>query len=533
VDHVGVHDNFFELGGDSILTIQVISRARQAGLRISPAQLFDHPTIAELSALVPTATQALPETGEIPLTPIQQWFFKQDLPEPNHFNQAALLEIPAQLDAVMIRNAVAGLFAKHDALRLRFTNKDGHWQQTVSENSEVPFSVHDLSTLAGSEQTTAIEKLADKIQQALNLSAGPIARVAFMKLSDAKSNRLLIVIHHLAVDLSSWRILLEDFLRACEQLSRHEKVELSPATTSFAAWTRELNRFAQSPELKAEADYWRQVVSGETARLKLDHDGENTEDSAAAVVSTLTTQETRSLLHDMPKTYRVLPSEVVLTALARAYAELDHEKSLLVELEGHGRESIRDGLDLSRTVGWFTSIYPVRLDVAAANDSVTALKLVKEQVRSVPRGGIGFGTLKYLNAASEVAHLLQVAPRAEISFNYIGEQEVSAARENAVGLAPEKCGSLQSKRNTRPYQLMVTAEIRKGQLAINWSYSKNLHQETTIQRLAHSFEKALKSLIDCDQKTNDATLYTPSDFPNANLSQLELDEFINSIGAGR
>lgn len=525
VDRVGIHDSFFELGGDSILTIQVISRARQAGLRISPAQLFEHPTIAELSALIPAGAQALTGGGEVPLTPIQQWFFKQDLPEPNHFNQAALLEIPANLDAALISNAVAELFARHDALRLRFTNENSQWRQTVSEKSEVPFSIHDLSTLAGSEQSTAIEKLAEEIQRSLDFSAGPIARVAFMKLGDERANRLLIVIHHLAVDFSSWRILLEDFIRACEQLGRQEKVELPPATTSFAAWTRELNHFAQSPDLNAEANYWRQVVEHETATLKLDHNGENTEDSAATVSSTFTTQETRSLLHDMPKTFRVLPSEVVLTALAQAYAELDHHKSLLVELEGHGRESIRDGLDLSRTVGWFTSLYPVRLDVAGASDSVAALKLVKEQVRSVPRGGIGFGALKYLKREAWPS-----SARAEISFNYIGEQEVSAARANAIGLAPEKCGSLLSKRNPRPYHLMVTAEIRKGQLTINWSYSSNLHQETTIQRLAQSFERAFRALIDVDQKTKDA-LYTPSDFPNANLNQLELDEFLSSIGA--
>ncbi len=532
VDRVGIHDSFFELGGDSILTIQVISRARQAGLRISPAQLFEHPTIAELSTLIPAGAQALAQAagGEVPLTPIQQWFFKQNLPEPNHFNQAALLEIPANLDAALIGNAVAELFARHDALRLRFTNENNQWQQTVSEKSEVPFSIHDLSTLAGSEQSAAIEKLADEIQRTLDLSAGPIGRLALMKLGDDRSNRLLIVVHHLVVDFSSWRIMLEDFVRVCEQLSRQEKVELPPTTTSFAAWTRELNHFAQSAELDVEANYWRQVVERETATLALDHNGENTEDSAAAVFSTFTTEETRSLLHDMPKTFRVLPSEVVLTALARAYAELDHNKSLLVELEGHGRESIRDGLDLSRTVGWFTSLYPVRLDVATANDSVAALKLVKEQVRSVPRGGIGFGALKYLNLQTEAAQVLQIAPRAEISFNYIGEQEVSVARANAIGLAPEKCGSLQSKRNPRPYQLMVTAEIRKGQLTINWSYSKNLHQETTIQRLAQSFERAFKTLIDFDQKNN-AALYTPSDFPNANLSQLELDEFLSGIGA--
>jgi non-ribosomal peptide synthase protein (TIGR01720 family) len=530
VERVGVHDNFFELGGDSILTIQIISRARHAGLNLSPAELFTHPTIAALSEIV-GQTRKLLETGggEVPLTPIQQWFFDQNLPEQHHFNQAALLEIPAGMDPALTKKAVEELFTRHDALRLRFINNDGRWQQIVSDSSEAPFSMHDLSAVSPVEQPAVIERLAAEIQTSLNVQEGRVARIALMKLSDT-SSRLLVVIHHLAVDMTSWRILLEDFQRAYDQLARHAKVELPAPATSFAAWSRALSRFAQSSELEEDADYWRRAVNQTTVPLTLDLDGENTEDSSAFVLTTLSRDETRWLLHEMPKAFRALPSEVLLTALTQAYAEVNDGESLLVEMEGHGRESISESLDLSRTVGWFTSLYPVRLDISDAKDQLAALKLVKEQTRSVPRGGLGFGVLKYLNAESDIAKLLRQAARPEICFNYIGEQTVPAAQANAIGVAAESYGRTNSERGLRPYLLMITAEIRKGQLSVRWGYSRNLHRETTIRHLARSFKKAFKSLIDCCE-TDDTTLFTPSDFPDANLSQLELDEFISSIGA--
>jgi non-ribosomal peptide synthase protein (TIGR01720 family) len=333
------------------------------------------------------------------------------------------------------------------------------------------------------------------------------------------------VIHHLAVDTTSWRILLEDFQRAYDAVERQQRVELRAPVTSFAAWSRALSRFAQSDELNDDAEYWRRAVSQPVARMPLDFEGENTEDSSAFVLTTLSREETRWLLHEMPKAFRALPSEVILTALAQACGE-----SLVIEMEGHGRESISDALDLSRTVGWFTSLYPVRLDVSDADDPLAALKLVKEQTRSVPRGGLSFGVLKYLNAGSEIGKLLRQTPRPEISFNYIGEQAMPSPRENAISVAAESYGSSISARGVRPYLLMITAEIRKEQLSIRWNYSRNLHRETTIRDLARSFKKAFKSLIDCCE-TTDTDLFTPSDFPGANLSQVELDEFISSIGA--
>jgi len=269
VERVGVHDNFLELGGDSILSLRVIIKATQAGMQLTPAQLFQRQTVAELASVLPPLS--LPGSlykelsDEVPLTPIQQWFFEQNLPEQHHFNQAVLLEVPAHLEATLIERAVEELFIRHDALRLRFINVEGVWQQTVSAlGGETSFSAYDFSSQTEKEQSADIERVADKIQRGLNLSEGPLAGFALIRLGEQKSSRLLIVIHHLAVDITSWRILLEDFQTACEQLSRQEEVELPARTTSFALWSQHLNRFAQSAELSAEAEYWRNVVNHET-----------------------------------------------------------------------------------------------------------------------------------------------------------------------------------------------------------------------------------------------------------------------------
>jgi amino acid adenylation domain-containing protein/non-ribosomal peptide synthase protein (TIGR01720 family) len=535
VERVGVHDNFLELGGDSILSLRVIIKATQAGMQLTPAQLFQRQTVAELAPVLPPLS--LPGSifrdlsDKVPLTPIQQWFFEQNLPEQHHFNQAVLLEVPVHLEAALIERAVEELFIRHDALRLRFVNVEGVWQQTVSAlGGETPFSAYDFSSQSEKEQSADIERVADKIQRGLNLSEGPLAGFALIRLGEQKSSRLLIVIHHLAVDITSWRILLEDFQTACEQFSRQEEVELPARTTSFALWSQHLNRFAQSAELSVEAEYWRNVVNHETARLPLDFEGENNEDSSGVVLSTFSREETWSLLRDLPKALRALPSEVLLTALTQSVVEWTDKKSLLVEMEGHGRESISETLDLSRTVGWFTTLYPVRLDIAEAGDSLAALKLIKEQVRNVPCGGIGFGALKYLRPESEIAKFLRAAPRAEVSFNYVGAQEPASREKSTFHQAAEKYGSIDDGRGMRPYLLMVSAQISEERLTVHWAYSKNMHRETTIMRLAKSFEEAFRSLISrC--KTGDAN--TPSDFPNANLSQLDLDEFIATIGAER
>ncbi|WP_332961272.1 amino acid adenylation domain-containing protein, partial [Microcoleus sp. AR_TQ3_B6] len=276
LEQVGIHDNFFEVGGDSILSIQIVARANQAGLKISPKQLFQYQTIADLATVAGTtsvfqASQG-PVTGEVLLTPIQRWFFEQEFAQPHHWNQAMMIEVPPTLDLVLLQRLVQQLLMHHDGLRLRFVRSANGWQQVnASPDEGLACTRVDLSSLPGAEQTPAIEATATELQASLNLESGPIVRVALFDLGSNQPNRVLFVIHHLAVDGVSWRILLEDLQTGYQQLTRDEAMKLPPKTTSFQNWAQCLSEYAQSAALEQELDYWLDSSRSAVAPLPVDY----------------------------------------------------------------------------------------------------------------------------------------------------------------------------------------------------------------------------------------------------------------------
>jgi NRPS condensation-like uncharacterized protein len=338
-------------------------------------------------------------TGSVALTPIQQWFFEQKLPEPHYFNQSALLEVPPDLTHEQLQQVVQQLIVHHDALRLRFVREDEHTQQINAAAQEpVPFSVIDLSHLSAEEQQTAMKAADAELQASLNLSTGPLVRVALFQLGKNQPGRLLFIIHHLAVDGISWRILLEDLATAYQQISGGSAIKLPPKTTSFQDWGDRLIEYGQSDAIAKELDYWLNESIKVTA-LPVDYPSgkeDNTLASTASVSLSLSEEQTRALLQDVPSAYNTQINDVLLTALVQSFAQWTGERSLLIDLEGHGREDLFEDVDMLRTVGWFTSLFPVRLQLEEIDHPGEALKLVKEQLRRIPNRGIGYGVLRYL-----------------------------------------------------------------------------------------------------------------------------------------
>nr|UXE44290.1 linear gramicidin synthase subunit B [uncultured bacterium] len=439
VERVGIHDNFFELGGDSILSIQIIARANQAGLRLTPRQVFQHQTIAGLATVAGTGAAAAGEQGSVsgatPLTPIQRWFFELDLNDAHHFNQSRLLQLPPTVPPAHVERAVASLVAHHDALRLRFSPTEEGWQQTnaaVEENAF--FSLVELSDHSDpSDWRIALTRKASELQASLNLDTGPLLRVCYFDVGSQKPARLLIAIHHLAIDGISWRVLLEDLQTALEQLARGEEVALPAKTTSFQQWARRLVEYAGSEALEREAPYWRSASRQPVRSLPVDYSGgENRVASRRAVTVSLTADETKALLTEVPAAYHTQINDLLLTALLQAFALWTGERALLVGMEGHGREALFEEVDLSRTVGWFTSLYPVPLELPAGGGIGEALKSIKEQLRQVPNHGIGYGILRYLSDNTEVRSALSALPEPQVSFNYHGYVDVGCARRRAL-----------------------------------------------------------------------------------------------------
>ncbi|MDJ0543983.1 MAG: amino acid adenylation domain-containing protein, partial [Microcystis sp. M53601_WE4] len=307
--NISINDNFFELGGDSILAIQIIAQANQAGLQITPKQLFSHQTIAQLATVaervsVNQTTQDL-VIGHVPLTPIQKWFFEQNLPERHHFNQSILLEVPNNLQPDLLKKTISKLLYHHDALRLRFVHKGEQWQQNHSDDcNNFAFEKVDLSHLSCDEQLTKMAEISEVQQRVLNLEEGPLMAVVFFALGE--SGKMLIVIHHLAVDGISWRIILEDFVTIYQQLETQKPLQLPPKTSSFKTWAEELQNYAKTPEFHAQFKYWLNRDFSSVSPLPVDAQGDaqsNIVAHAKTVCFTLTEEQTRLLLQEVPQAY--------------------------------------------------------------------------------------------------------------------------------------------------------------------------------------------------------------------------------------
>jgi amino acid adenylation domain-containing protein/non-ribosomal peptide synthase protein (TIGR01720 family) len=543
LDRIGIHDDFFRSGGDSIQSILVVARAAKAGLRFTTRDLFQHPTIAKLAALAKSAAPGAPECavdGAVPLTPIQHWFFERESPNPHHFNQAVLLEVLPDLRLDVLRRAVEHLGSHHDALRLRFspeaTGGPAAWRQAHAEaEGTAQLCEVDLSGLSPGEQRATLAALAEETQASLNLANGPMLRGLLLRFAGTTPSQLLLVVHHLVVDGVSWRILLDDLSTACQQLAHGEPVQLPAKTASFKEWANRLRDLSASEALAAESHYWLRRPAA-AASLPTDFPARpeaNTVGSADRVRIEFHRDQTFALLHEVPEAYRTQIDDVLLTALVEAFSRWTGSCSLLVDLEGHGRpgrsggDDLFEDLDVSRTVGWFTSIFPAHLTLEGRGPG-EALKAIKEELRRVPNGGIGYGVLRYLSPSTALRAQLAALPLPQVSFNYLGIVD-GLATEPILGVAVETPGAEESHANPRAYLLDVIAQVKDGRLHLEIAYSTALHRRSTMENLAGEIRASLESLLDHCLSPG-AGGFTPSDFPEAGLSQEELDRLVADLG---
>ncbi|WP_242167030.1 MULTISPECIES: non-ribosomal peptide synthetase [unclassified Pseudomonas] len=518
VQQVGLDDNFFELGGDSILSIQVVSRARQAGIHFSPRDLFQHQTVQTLAAVATRTEQVIAEqgvlTGSSGLTPIQHWFFDTDIPNRQHWNQALLLKPLQLLDPHRLEQALLAVLEHHDALRLSFTPRDAQWH---AEHLAVPQGgVLMQAQVRDMQDCTA---LFTDTQRSLDLAHGPLLRALLVD-GPQGQQRLLIAIHHLVVDGVSWRVLLEDLQTVYRQLSDGQSVSLPAKTSALRDWAARLQAYASSESLREELSVWQDQLAGPQVKLPVDRPHGALRNRDADTVSVrLDAEHTRQLLQQAPSAYRTQVNDLLLTALARVLCRWSRHDSALIQLEGHGREALFDDIDLTRSVGWFTSAYPLRLTPQAGQGD--SIKAIKEQLRGVPHKGLGYGVLRYL--ADDLGRQTMAAlPSAEITFNYLGQFDQSFGADALFHPLDESAGLAHDPDAPLPNALSVDSQVYGGELVLRWTFSRERHDQQTIRELADAYLAELHSLIAHCLK-DDAGGLTPSDFPLAHLTQSQLD----------
>jgi non-ribosomal peptide synthase protein (TIGR01720 family) len=542
VERIGVNDNFFELGGDSILSIQVVARSAQQGLRVTAKQVFQHQTVAGLAAAAEVGdgkSGVRAEQGEVTgaavLTPVQRWFFEREVAEPWHYNQAVLVEVREGVQWEALREAVAAALKQHDALRLRFRQVEGEWLQESAVGSQAcqVFELCDVSELGGSEaEQRAVAEAAERAQRGLRLAEGPVVRAVGFKRGGGRSGLLLVVAHHLVIDGVSWRVLLEDVERGYEQAAAGALVKLGAKTTSYKQWAQGLARYAERAEVAAEAAFWLKETSRQVLHLPLDVSESasgaalNTVGSARQIGSELSVEETRALLTEAPRKYRMQINEVMLAALAQTLTDRSGERRVMVDVESHGREEeLLGSVDLSRTIGWFTTIYPIVLESSPADDDGATLARVKQQLRRVPARGFHYGLLRYMNSDRAMSETVARAGSAEILFNYLGQVDQILAESKLFSLTRESSGPSQSEKARRSHLLEINAVVVEGRLQLTWTYSEALHRHETIESLTAEYMQTLRRLVAHCRRVDEVAL-TPSDFPLAALTQEKLDELL-------
>jgi amino acid adenylation domain-containing protein/non-ribosomal peptide synthase protein (TIGR01720 family) len=506
VDEPGIHDNFFAAGGDSILSMQLVSRASRVGLTLTPRDVFQHQTIAGLAALArPVTARAAgrERSGPVPLAPAQQTFVEDVTVDRHHYNQSILLEIPAGFDADRARRALDAVVRHHEALRLRFTERDGTWEQSVAAVEESSLlAAHDLSRLSAPARLAAIDRIGASVQGSLDLARGPLLRAVVFDFGAAEAGRLLIVVHHLAVDGVSWRVMLDDVATAYESGATVDGPALPPAPASYLDWAEAMA--AHGPSGAAARP--RHVID---VPCDVPFDAAlNTVESTGEVTIVLDDAATRALLTSTAATYRAGPTDVLVAATALTCAEWAGRRRVAIDLEMHGRDAAPGDLDLTRTVGWFTATVPVQLDLPDDPiDPADVIALVKARIRGAAGGTIATSP----------------GGRASLLFNYHGrvDQEPRAGWR----LSSEPHGPARSPRQQREYLLEINGLVSGGRLRLTIAFSRNVHREETIAALARDLEARLRAIVDRARSGRPVRL-SPADVSAARLDQPTLDRLL-------
>ena len=520
IERIGINDNFFSAGGDSIKSIQIIARVRAAGYDLTVKDIFTSQTIAllcsRLKSIETVADQSM-VTGESLLSPIQHWFFAKHHEQPHHYNQAVMLHFNEGINVEMVKTMFEKLQEHHDGLRTVFKKIVTGWKAMIVPASQLKLSINEYDFRGKNDVSESLEVACNEVQSGMDLANGPLMRLGLFHLDDG--SRLLIVIHHLVIDGISWRILFEDIETIFQQLLMQEKISLPLKTASFRDWVSLLHDHSQTKGFMEAMEYWKMVMNRRLLPMARDNeDGLNRVKDRTIRRFSLTSEKTEKLLTQVHNAYHTQINDILLAALLSALHRGFGLQQVKIDMEGHGREPVEGGVNVSRTVGWFTSIYPVILEHQEGYAG-QLLKYVKENLRRVPNNGIDYFIGKYITNVSAIANK---GDDACILFNYLGQFD-SDTRNRSYAIAKESAGETIAAESRCAYDWEIVGMVVSGELKMSIHYSRFQYFEATIEKLMVIYQEELERLIEhcCTCRSGELT---PSDLTYGKLSIGQLDK---------
>jgi amino acid adenylation domain-containing protein/non-ribosomal peptide synthase protein (TIGR01720 family) len=489
---LGLKDNFFEWGGDSIKSIQIASRLKQKGYAVSIQDIIMYPVIGDMASKVKETSSVIDQEiveGNIPLSPIQAFFFSNSSESRHHFNQSVLLKSDRSLSEEGISMVLDRLAAHHDALRMTYSRSSDGWDQRNNGLDQR----YAMEVIENAEEPDFIRHC-ERFQAEFSLETGPLFRVCIFR--GAAHDRILLVVHHLVIDGVSWRILLEDLDNLYRQFLSGQPLNLPKKTNSYRDWVNQQLRYSASGELKKEIPFWSAITSEPYDKLPLDHPAENLVKDTYTCSFSLDGELTEQLVTQAYAAYSTGINELLLTAFSMALRETFGMSKVLVNMEGHGREYIGSDVDVTRTIGWFTSMYLVLVDVSG-EDIISQLMEVKRRLGLVPNKGIGYGILRHFTG-------MDYGIMPEINFNYLGDFGSGASVEEGQQLF-EFLGDYHGKAIAddmpRHFLLDVSGMIVEGRLRLSIGYGRHQYSTGTMERLISSCRQQLERLIPTHPET--------------------------------
>lgn len=535
---VSIYDNFFQVGGDSIISIQLVSKARKRGIVFTVKQVFEAATIVGIArnckiieeTVVENVNQEISTLVSFPLTPIQHWFFEQDFHSPHHYNQAFLLEMASITNKFIMNKIFVVLRRHHDSLRLKYYKENAEWFQSYTEWQETTSILKeiDLNDISDENVNLVIRDIIDETQKSLNIGDAKVFQAVLININNKQSQKLLLVAHHLIMDGISWRILFEDLETLYQQSIKNNELTLPPKSSSYKEWVSTLENIARQSDFLCGDDYW-QATSLDIKNLPMDFNkGNNTYGSTKSISVRLTINQTQQLIHKSHFAYKTQINDLLILALILTIGDWAGNYNLYLQLEGHGREDIGNGIDISRTIGWFTSLFPIMVSIKNPEILSNSICEIKEQLRKIPQKGFGYGILRYLRN-SDLQTKLAATKLPEICFNYLGQLDNSLdnSEERFFKFTKGSVASTIAPENIRQNLLEIDCQIKNFCLEVMWSFSIHNYEEETILNLANQYVENLQKII--EHCCSGVFGYSPSDFPLLNLNQTKIDLLFNKI----